>query len=74
MLGNKSAYEEWSKNHKKGENWYPVKAGFTNKNHPVVMLASIEEGFKYSVQRNGNGKYFDSVLKAFDYFDHMLTE
>lgn len=78
MIGNKSAYEEWLRNHKKGENWEPLWAEFTNKNHPIVMLVNAEKEYCLSVQRNGNGKYFNkyfnSVSEAYTYFQQKLKE
>ncbi len=71
----KLALAEWLKNHKKGEKWEPIGAGFNKKNQPVVLLITVdEEENMFSVQVNGNGKYFKSSIEAMNYFHKMLKK
>lgn len=74
ISGDKDAVLKWISEHKVGDGWYPIEGRWRKDGFPVVILHNPKQSFSYCVQCAGNGIYFNTIERARQQVDMILSK
>lgn len=71
--GDVEAVMQWLSSHEVGEGWYPIAGRWRKDGLLVVILHNPKQAFAYCVQSAGNGTYFNSIDRAKQQVDMIVS-